>query len=65
MKNASDDEIIKLKFVKVDLSKNEENNLSEDIRNIDFNDKNDENGKIVLISASLDGRIKIWDLNLN
>ena len=65
MKNASDDEIIKLKFVKVDLSKNEDNNLSEDIRNIDFNDKNDENGKIVLISASLDGRIKIWDLNLN
>ena len=43
----------------------EDNNLSEDIRNIDFNDKNDENGKIVLISASLDGRIKIWDLNLN
>ena len=65
LKNASDDEIIKLKFVKVDLSKNEDNNLSEDIRNIDFNDKNDENGKIVLISASLDGRIKIWDLNLN
>ena len=63
--NAFDTEIVLLKFVKVDLNSNEENNLNEDIRNINFNDKNDENGKIVLISAGKDGKIKIWDLNLN
>ena len=63
--NAFDTEIVLLKFVKVDLNSNEENNLNEDIRNINFNDKNDENGKIVLISAGNDGKIKIWNLNLN
>lgn len=63
--NAFDIEIVLLKFVKVDLNTNDENNLNDDIRNINFYDKNDENGKIVLISAGKDGKVKIWDLNLN
>ena len=64
LEKAHDDEIICLKLVKVDLS-SESQETNENLKEISFEDPKDKDGSIALISASKDGRVKIWNLKLN
>ena len=63
MEKAHDNEIIALKLVKVNLEENEEAPKDSFI-NEQFEGAKDKEGKIALISASKDGRVKIWNLKL-
>ena len=63
MEKAHDNEILALKLVKVNLEENEEAPKDSFISE-QFEDAKDKEGKIALISASKDGRVKIWNLKL-
>ncbi len=62
MEDAHEDAVVKIDFVKVDLeNQNEADTGDEDITKIK-EDILDSNGKLVMISASKDGKIKLWNL---
>lgn len=64
LEKAHEDEIICLKLVKVDLS-SESQETNENLKEISFEDPKDKDGTIALVSASKDGRVKVWNLKLS